>query len=79
MTKRVSVEIDEDLYQELVRRGGGPRKVSAPANALIRLGLHAEHPAPVLTSPALRQIAADVAALAERLADALSTAPPAEA
>jgi hypothetical protein len=40
--KRVSIEIDDDLYQELVKRGGGPRKVSAPANELIRVGIEAE-------------------------------------
>jgi hypothetical protein len=65
MAKRVSVELDDDLYLELVHRGGGPRKVSAPANALIRAGLEAERASSTDPAAALMQ---EVARLASEVA-----------
>ncbi len=48
MPKRITVRLDDDVYDALLRRSGSERKISATLNPLIRIGLTSQPPPEVL-------------------------------
>jgi hypothetical protein len=39
MPKRITIRLDDDVYEELLRRAGSERKISETLNPIIRIGL----------------------------------------
>jgi hypothetical protein len=68
MARRVNVALDDDLYDALLARGGGERKVSGVVNDLIRKGLATEAAPPDPQAELTRQVAALAAEVARLVA-----------
>jgi len=76
MPKRLTILLEDDLYHQLLTRAGGPRKISAYLNSVLRGRL--DSPSLDGARPNVRDLHGEVARLARELAAVQQRLPPIE-